>query len=97
MVVYWGPQAQPGFYLMRIDGIAIESVFYLAHDNQPSMGCVKKKPFKMRSQIGDWKTCLGVVGLLQRNLSPLVDGYQRNEQSGFIPYVSRCRVEQDYP
>lgn len=73
-------------YLRAIDGIGIESVFYLAHDKPATAAWCRENRENALQILEQGKLVLGVDYAKKR--ANILDAYRRQLGLGFIPYVS---------
>ncbi len=81
----WEPKPNQ-VYLDAIDGIAIESVFFLAHDKPAKMGWCQENRQNATAIRATGKLALGVD--YAKKPASIVDSYKRQREIGFVPYVS---------
>ena len=82
---YWEPKPNKK-YIDAIDGIAIESVFYLAHDKPAVKGWCKENRDNALAIKKAGKLLFGVDYC--RDPKCIADAYKKQREAGFIPYVS---------
>lgn len=86
----WDPKPNQ-VYLDAIDGIAIESVFFLAHDKPAKMGWCQENRQNAIAIRATGKLALGVD--YAKKPASIVEGYKKQRAIGFVPYV--CVVALD--
>ena len=82
---YWNPKPNRK-YLQAIDGLGLESVFYIAHDQPADRDWCKENRANALAIRNAGKLVLGVDYAKQP--ASIADAYRRQRTLGFIPYVS---------
>jgi cysteinyl-tRNA synthetase len=82
---YWEPKPNQD-YINAIDGIGIESVFYLPHDKPAEKSWCRENRQNAMAIRNAGKIVLGVD--YAKQAPSISDAYQRQRELGFIPYVS---------
>lgn len=82
---FWEP-AENKDYLTAIDGLALESPFYLAHDKLCQQSWCRENRSNALFVKSHGKLLLGVD--YARQQESIRDSYRRQRDAGFIPYVS---------
>ena len=77
-------------YANMIDGIAIESVFFLAHDKPANMGWCAENRRNALALKAAGKLALGVDYAKKRD--SIVESYRRQRAAGFVPYVAEVSL-----
>ena len=81
---YWEPRVNTK-YIDAIDGLALESVFYMAHDKPAQKSWNKENRVNALEIKKAGKLVLGVdYAKLPRSIA---DAYKKQREIGFIPYV----------
>jgi cysteinyl-tRNA synthetase len=91
---YWEPKPNQ-VYLRAIDGIAIESVFYLAHDKPANKGWCQENRQNATAIRSAGKLALGVD--YAKKTKSIADAYKRQREIGFVPYVSVVALNKIIP
>lgn len=82
---YWEPKLNKK-YIATIDGLGLESVFYMAHDKSANKDwCMENRQNAIAIQKAG-KLVLGVDYAKQKKNR--IDGYKKQRAIGFVPYVS---------
>ncbi|WP_218932427.1 endo alpha-1,4 polygalactosaminidase [Adhaeretor mobilis] len=88
---FWEPHTN-NTYLRAIDGLALESPFYLAHDKPCDQKWCRENRANAQFIKTQGKLLLGVdYAKAPRSLQ---DSYDRQREAGFIPYVSVRALDQ---
>lgn len=86
----WKPEPNKA-YIDAIDGIGVESVFYLAHDKPANKGWCKENRDNALAIQNAGKLVLGVD--YAKKPESIVDAYKKQRELGFVPYVSRKELD----
>ena len=81
----WTPKPNDK-YLKAIDGLGLESVFYIAHDKPANKGWCKENRENALAILKTGRLILGVDYAKKPEL--IVDSYKKQRELGFVPYVS---------
>ncbi|MCP5537687.1 MAG: endo alpha-1,4 polygalactosaminidase [Akkermansiaceae bacterium] len=82
---YWNPKPNKQ-YIDAIDGLGMESVFYLAHDKPANKTWCKEN---LTNAIAIQKAGKLVLGIdYAKKPKSIADAYQKQRTIGFVPYVS---------
>ena len=73
-------------YINAIDGVALESVFYMAHDKPANKGWCKENRDNALAIKKAGKLLLGVD--YAKKPETMKDGYAKQREAGFVPYVT---------
>ena len=89
----WTPwEAKPNQkYINAVDGVALESVFYIAHDKPANKGWCKENRQNALAIKKAGKLLLGVD--YAKKASSIKDAYAKQRQAGFVPYVSVVNLD----
>lgn len=82
---YWTPKPNQK-YIEAIDGLGLESVFYMAHDKPANKGWCRENRDNALAIKKAGKLVLG-VDYAKKPVS-IADAYSRQKELGFVPYVS---------
>ena len=82
---YWTPKPN-GKYIKSIDGLGLESVFYIAHDKPANKGWCRENRKNAIAIKNAGKIILGVD--YAKKTKNIIDAYKKQRAIGFIPYVS---------
>jgi cysteinyl-tRNA synthetase len=82
---YWKPGPNQK-YIDAIDGLGVETVFYLAHDKPAEKGWCKENRDNALAIRNAGKLVLGVD--YARKPESIADSFNRQRKIGFVPYVS---------
>ena len=73
-------------YLRAVDGLGLESVFYLAHDKKATASWCQENRDNAVALINTGKLVLGVD--YAKKIENVTDAYAKQRAIGFVPYVS---------
>lgn len=82
---YWEPRKNER-YIQAIDGLGLESVFYMAHDKPADKGWCEENRRNALAIRKAGKLVLG-VDYAKKPMS-VADAYRRQRELGFVPYVT---------
>ena len=82
---YWEPKPNKK-YIDAIDGIGLESVFYIAHDKPATQKWSKENRDNALAIKKAGKLVLGVD--YAKKPKSIADAYRRQREIGFVPYVT---------
>ena len=86
---FWEPKPNEQ-YINAIDGVAIESVFYIAHDKPANKGWCKENRDNAIAIKNAGKLLLGVD--YAKKQTSIQDSYKKQSELGFVPYVTHVKL-----
>jgi cysteinyl-tRNA synthetase len=86
----WKPQLNKK-YIDAIDGLGLESVFYMAHDRPANKGWCRENRENAIAVKKAGKLLLGVD--YAKKVETIKDAYAKQRKAGFVPYVSVVELD----